>query len=173
MARDLNSLIYENLKTVVDLERALYRSFTPQERRIHRVTDVVGRPVVLIVHLIAMLAWIVGNLTSAHPIDPWPHDGMILFLACEAIVLTLLVLTTQGIMQRLDNHRAHLALQIELLSEQETTKTLEILRRIQQRLGIPAADESLSAMTEKTSPEAVSSAIEEATSKQPPDIPDK
>ena len=167
MAHDLNSLVRENLKTVVSLEQELYNRFTPREHRVHRLTQMFGRSSILLVHALAIAAWIAGNNIATHPSDPWPHEGLILFLACESIILTLLVLITQRIMQKLDNHRAQMALQIQLLNEQEATKTLELLHRIEERLGIHTTDADLAAMTQTTSPEAVSSAIQQASNTAP------
>lgn len=147
MKRGLQGLIRANLHTVVALEQDFYREFSPTERRLHRFTQALGRLPVLFAHIVAIGAWLLVNseYSGMTPIDPWPHDGLIIFLGAEAIALTLLVLITQRIMQRLDNHRALLSLQIQLLNEQETTKALGMLRRIQKHLGIAADDESLEA----------------------------
>lgn len=166
----LQNLICANLDTVVALEQELYQEFSATERRLHRFTQTLGRLPVLFGHLIAIGAWLVVNSerSGIEPIDPWPHDGLIIFMGAEAIVLTLLVLVTQRIMQRLDNHRALLSLQIQLLNEQETTKALALLGGIQHHLGIATPDVSLEAMTEQTDPQAVSSAIQHAVEQEPP-----
>lgn len=167
---DLQGLIRANLDTVVALEHELYEEFSVTERRLHRFTQVLGRLPVLFGHLVAIGAWLVINRegSGVTPIDPWPHDGLIIFLGVEAIVLTLMVLVTQRIMQRLDNHRALLSLQIQLLNEQETTKALALLGGIQRHLGIHTADKGLQAMTEDTDPQAVSTAIQRAVEQDQP-----
>lgn len=159
--RSIDGLVRKNLQTIAELERELYNRFTPFERLVHRITLAAGRFYVLVGHLVVIGAWLLVNSpwVTSEPIDPWPYDGLILFLGAEAIVLTLLVLTTQRIMQKLSNHRAHLALQIQLLSEQEITKALQILTRIDRHLGSGARDETTKAMTEHTSPAEVSGAI--------------
>lgn len=164
MSQNLQELIRANLNTVVALERELYQEFNCTERWLHRTTQAIGHLPVLLVHLLLIAAWLWINSewSPLSPVDPWPHDGFIIFLGSEAIVLSLMVLITQRIMQRLDNHRALLSLQIQLLNEQETTKVLAVLGLIQERLGIVTGDESLAAMTEDTDPSAVSSAIEHA-----------
>lgn len=163
MAQDLDSLIRENLKTVLGLEKELYNRFTTQEHHVHRLTRIFGRFHIFIAHTLVIAGWIAWNGMSDSPLDPWPHEGLILVLACESIALTLLVLITQRIMQNLDNHRAQLSLQIQLLNEQEATKTLEVLHRIEKHLGMLEPDDRLVAMTQATSSEAVSSAIQNAT----------
>lgn len=168
MKRGLQGLIRANLDTVVALEQALYEEFSTTERRLHRFTQALGRLPVLFAHVIAIGAWLVFNSSRSgiEPVDPWPHNGLIIVLSAEAIALTLLVLITQRIMQRLDNHRALLSLQIQLLNEQETTKALALLGSIQQHLGIATNDKGLEAMTEETDPGAVSSAIQRAVKEE-------
>lgn len=169
MKQGLQGLIRSNLDSVVALEQALYQQFSAGERRLHRFTQAFGRLPVLFTHIMAIGAWLLVNseYRGLKPIDPWPHNGLIIFLAAEAIALTLLVLITQRIMQRLDNHRALLSLQIQMLNEQETTKALTLLRRIQKHLGIAASDKHLEAMTETTDPGALSSAIQRAAEEPP------
>lgn len=171
MKQGLQGLIRANLDTVVELEQALYREFSVTERRLHRFTQAFGRLPILFAHIIGIGAWLLINSEHSEitPLDPWPHDGLIIFLGAEAIALTLMVLITQRIMQRLDNHRALLSLHIQLLNEQETTKALALLGRIAERLGIATDDKSLEAMTETTDPGEVSSAIQRAVKEKPPE----
>lgn len=138
MKPGLQGLIRANLDTVVALEQALYKEFSVTERRLHRLTQAFGRLPILFAHIVGIGAWLLVNSerSGIAPIDPWPHDGLIIFLGAEAIALTLVVLITQRIMQRLDNHRALLSLQIQLLNEQETTEALALLGRIHKHLGI-------------------------------------
>lgn len=143
MSQSLRGLIRANLNTVVALEHELYQEFNCTERWLHRTTQAIGHLPVLLVHLLLIAGWLWINSawSPLSPVDPWPHDGLIIFLGAEAIVLSLMVLITQRIMQWLDNHRALLSLQIQLLNEQETTKALAVLGRIQEHLGITAGDD--------------------------------
>jgi hypothetical protein len=72
-------------------------------------------------------------------------------------------------MQKLDTYRTHLALQISLLDEQETTKVLEIVNRIEKSLGTTVKDETLSAFVQQTNPAEVSAAIQKNIQKDPGD----
>ncbi|HLQ24655.1 MAG TPA: DUF1003 domain-containing protein [Acidiferrobacterales bacterium] len=169
MPRTLNKLINENLQTVVALENELYGKFSPLERWVHQFTLSVGRFRTAVLHLILFALWIALNSTMQKPWDPWPYNGLIIFLACESILLTLLVLATQRIMQKLHAHRTSLALQIGLLNEQETTKILEVLERIEKKSGVAVNDEDLSALSQQTSHAEMSSAIEKSINNNPED----
>lgn len=164
MPEALHKVIHKNLDTVVELEQELYQRISPAERFVHRITLFSGRFSVLGAHAVAIAGWIAFNALAPAPyaLDHWPFDGLILFLACESLLLTLLVLITQRIMQKLDNHRAHLALQLELLTEQETTKGLIILRRLERHFGLGTPDEGAAALVQSTDPQVLSSAIEAA-----------
>lgn len=161
--QSIRGLVRRNLETIAELEHELYNRFTPLERMVHRLTLTIGRFYVLVAHVALIGAWLLANSRwgMTAPVDPWPYEGLILFLSSETIILTLLVLNTQRIMQKLSNHRTHLALQIQLLSEQEVTKALQILTRIEQRLGNGAKDETANAMAQHTPAEEVSGAIQD------------
>jgi len=159
----LSNLIRDNLETVIGLEQQLYRQFTPLERLMHRITLAFGTIWMIALHFLVVGVWVTLNspLFMKHPIDPWPFHGLILALSLEGIALALLILISQRIMQKLENHRTHLALQIQLLSEQESTKGLEVLARIEQRLGTRGHDDKMSALSEPTRPDELSSALQE------------
>jgi uncharacterized membrane protein len=90
-------------------------------------------------HVVWFAAWIAWNtgLVPGWPIDPFPFSFLTLVVSLEAIFLTLFVLTSQNNLTRLSERRAHLDLQVNLLAEQESTKTVALLERIAQALDIP------------------------------------
>lgn len=163
---ELDRFVRRNLATVVELERQIYAQFSPLERGVHRFILGLSRLWFFFVHIAGIAAWLYFNRTLAAPIDPWPHDGLIIFLGAEAVFLTLLVLINQRLMQQLDEHRAHLTLQIDLLNEQETTKVLNLLRHVAQRLEIKPDRETL-AMAQDTDPEHVSEEIQRVSQQDP------
>ena len=87
-----------------------------------------------------------------HPIDPFPFSFLTLVVSLEAIFLSIFVLISQNNLTRLSERRAHLDLQINLLAEQESTKTVALLERIAEHLGVPLpaepSDSELAAPTD-------------------------
>ena len=81
----------------------------------------------------AWVAWNAGFVPGWHPIDPFPFSFLTLVVSLEAIFLSIFVLISQNNLTRLSERRAHLDLQINLLAEQESTKTVALLERIAQR----------------------------------------
>jgi uncharacterized membrane protein len=71
--------------------------------------------------------------------DPYPYPLLALVVGVEFLVLTTFVLMNQHHMARRQDRWAHVNLQICLLDERETTKTLQMLDRIARHLGLSDA----------------------------------
>jgi uncharacterized membrane protein len=71
------------------------------------------------------------------PIDPYPFPLLATFLSLEAVLLTSCVLIRQNAIDRTSARRDHIELQINLLAEQEATRSLDILQRIADHLNVP------------------------------------
>ena len=173
MAMTLDRLMRANLETILGLEREIYGHFTPLERLSHRLTHTFGSLRMLGIHLLALACWVLVNsgLFPLQPFDPWPFRGLVLTLSIESLTLSFLILVSQRVMQQMDNHRTHLALQIGLLAEQESTKILEALTRLECKLGTALQDEQRDALSQATPPETLSEAISEHVRRGRPDTP--
>ena len=75
-----------------------------------------------------------------------------LFGGVEALVLAIFVLMNQKRMTHIADQRAHLDLQFNLLTEQEMTYALHMLKGIAKRLGVEMEQdmEEIDRLTEKT-----------------------
>ncbi len=85
-----------------------------------------------------------------------------MIVSVEGVLLSTFVLMKQNRMQRRSDTRDHLNLQIDLLSEKEVTKSLQLLRAICQRLEIPEGtmDTELQEMATITSVDMLAERIE-------------
>ena len=99
--------------------------------------------------------WIGFNSMSAsHPwvIDDYPFPLLATFLSLEAVLLTSCVLIRQNAISRTSERRDHLELQINLLAEKESTRSLEILQRIAEHLNVAnKTDRQSDELAEETS----------------------
>jgi uncharacterized membrane protein len=80
-------------------------------------------------HVVWFAGWIAWNtwlVASWRPVDPFPFSFLTLVVSLEAIFLTLFVLISQNNLTRQSERRAHLDLQVNLLAEQESTKTVAL-----------------------------------------------
>jgi uncharacterized membrane protein len=110
------------------------------ERLSDAIEGMVGTAWFVAVHVVWFAAWIIWNtgvVPGVRPIDPFPFSFLTLVVSLEAIFLTLFVLMSQNNLTRQSERRAHLDLQVNLLAEQESTKTLELLERIARHLNVP------------------------------------
>ena len=137
-------LLDHNAAAVAALEAAGLAQRSPFERLADRIAQAVGTPLSGVLHLAWFGAWIVINAGVA-PIlpvfDPFPFPFLTLMVSLEAIVLSILVLGSQNVLTRQADRRAELDLQINMLAEQESTKTVALLRRVAAHLGVPGSDE--------------------------------
>lgn len=96
-------------------------------------------------------------------IDPFPFPLLTLVLSVEAIFLAIFILMSQNRAARVSDKRSHLDLQLNLLSEQENTKTLLMLEQIGQAVGADfSGGADVQVLAEATRPEALSDQIDKA-----------
>ena len=82
---------------------------------------------IFIVLWIAINTW--GDLHHWHHVDAPPFYYLQGLVSANALLLTIAVLIRQNRMSQLAEHRAHLDLQINLITEQKVTKLLQIQQR--------------------------------------------
>lgn len=129
----------KNVEAISRLEKQAIQGRSAGERFAELVTRYAGGVVFIILHAIWFTAWILFNLGMIPGIaswDPFPFSFLTLVVSLEAIFLSLLVLMTQNRLTRDADKRAHLDLQINLLAEQESTATLQMLEKICKHLGV-------------------------------------
>lgn len=104
---------------------------SPVQRLANRLTAVLGRPASLVAIVGLVVAWVIGNTiarslgSSALERPPYPDLGFVLTAA--AVLVALLILTTQRHQDELAERRAHLTLQIATLSEKKIAKVIALL----------------------------------------------
>ena len=114
------------------------------------------------------VAWFCGWLTlNAWPgtshFDPYPFTFLTLIVSLEAIFLSAFILISQNYELRISDRRNQLDLQINLLTEQENTKMLQILEQIANKVGVDMSnDAELGFLKQVTHPEKLIAQIEQA-----------
>jgi uncharacterized membrane protein len=135
----------QNIRAIAKLEHEAIDQRSRGERFSDAITRFMGSMTFVVLHLIWLGVWFVVNLGAVpgvKPFDPFPFGILTLIVSTEGVILAIFVLISQNRMSRLSNQRAHLNLQISLLAEQETTKILQKLRSISDRLDIPGDEEA-------------------------------
>ena len=129
-----------------------------------KITTFVGSIYFVIAHVLLIAAWVVANVMPGLVFDEYPFQFMNLVLAVETVFLSTFVLMSQNRQTRQADRWAHIDLQISLLAEQETTKMLQMLQKICDRLGLDkvANDKELKEMIKSTHVEILAGAIDQA-----------
>ena len=138
-------VVAENVAAVARLEEAELARRTRPERFADTIARIAGTPWFGVLHLIWFTLWILWNLravSALRPFDPYPFNFLTLVVSLEAIFLSIFVLISQNVLTRQSERRAHLDLQINLLAEQESTRTVALLLRIAEHLNVPLSIES-------------------------------
>jgi uncharacterized membrane protein len=129
----------DNINTIVQLEEQALK----ERRMADRMADVIANFVGSIPFVVAHVAWFgvwVALNASIWRFDPYPFALLCMLVSLEGVLLSTFVLIKQNRMSQRADHRSHLDLQINLLSEKEATKVLQLQRLICRRLGIMEAD---------------------------------
>jgi len=164
---DMPPHIAETVQAISDLHSDHHRQATGAERFVDRVTGVIGRPAFLFALLFAVVAWValngVAEYLGASPPDPPPFAWMGLVLTFAALLIAVLILTSQRRADRLANLRQQMTLEAALMTEQKARKIVELLEEL--RRDSPQVrdrhDPEASEMAAKADPRAVLNVIEE------------
>ncbi len=134
----LSAVIERNIDTLLEVRRQIERRKSRRDRAADVVTTFSGSMLFLYVHIAWFLTWIAVNLgwLGIPPFDPFPFGLLTMIVSLEAIFLSTFVLISQNRMAAVDEDRADLDLQIDLLAEYEITKTLRLTNAIADHLGL-------------------------------------
>ena len=163
----------ENVQAMHQLEEAAMARRTGADRVAAAIARFCGSMTFVWIHVALFAAWIGYNtLPWFQAFDPYPFTFLTLIVSLEAIFLSTFILISQNYDMRVSERRNQLDLQINLLAEQENTKTLQILERIAKKVGAHLSDDpQVRALEEATRPDSLVQQIEEAYRKemgQPP-----
>jgi uncharacterized membrane protein len=103
----------------------------------------------LVLHVVWFLVWIPWNLGlfGFVPFDPFPFGLLTMIVSLEAIFLSIFVLLSQKRESAIAELREELMLQVSLRTEQEVTKTLQLVAGLYTRMGhVMAEDDDLGHM---------------------------
>lgn len=143
-----------NITKIVEIEDAEKARRTIGEKVSELIAAFCGSMVFVYVHIIWFGGWIVVNsIFTSYSFDPFPYTFLTLVVSLEAIFLSTFILISQNHETRLTERRNHLDLQINMLAEQESTKTLELLQLVAKKIGVDCEDNETQALLEQVDPQ--------------------
>lgn len=135
----LTRVVHRNITALVE-ER---RKFEHQKRLTARVADAITRFTgsfkFVVIHAVLVAGWVLVNLGLIPGVKPWdrfPFVMLAMAASVEAIFLSTFVLISQNRMAELEDKRADLDLQVNLLAEHEITRLVRMVDAISTKLGI-------------------------------------
>jgi uncharacterized membrane protein len=113
------------------------------------LTSTFGSITFLSFNILFFIIWILvntGKLPNVAIFDPFPFPLMTTIVSLEAIILTLIVLMSQNRQSFISSLREEINMQVNIASEKEVTKILQILTKIADKQGIKLNDKELTEM---------------------------
>lgn len=168
---ELASPAKENLELLEKFDDRKQPGISAFQRSIERISAFFGSPSYFMFSTIFIAVWVAANLWGTHAgwqhVDEPPFFWLQGMVSSNALLLTVAVLIRQNRMSQMTEHRSHLDLQINLLTEQKVTKILQIIDEMQResmklRGNSPEPSrEQLSEMTKPADPHAILDAIKQ------------
>jgi uncharacterized membrane protein len=163
----LSDHIEQNIENVVALQRRHLEQLSASQRRVEHLSRVVGRPAYLLGVLVFVAIWIAVDLEGAGAgrsawFDPPPFPLLQGILTLVALLTTTIVLIAQNHQATLEQQRAHLDLQVNLLTEQKVTKLIDLIEELRRDLPMvrDREDRQAAAMQEAADTAQVLTALE-------------
>ncbi|MDB5849018.1 MAG: hypothetical protein JWP29_2770 [Rhodoferax sp.] len=152
-----------NVELIRQLDQAAVDKGSAAGRVAGLVACYCGRMQFVWLHVAWFGGWILVNTLRGLPhFDPYPFTFLTMVVSLEAIFLSTFVLMSQNHEMRISERRNQLDLQINLLTEQENTKMLQLLERIAAKVGVDEDDPTVKVLEEATRPDKLIEQIEKA-----------
>lgn len=135
----LSEVARQNVRTIIEMERNAHAQKSWSEALSDRISTFVGNLGFVLVQLGLTLGWALWNALAPVDLqfDPYPFGLLTILVSLEGVLIATFVLMAQNRMSQRTERRDHLHLQVALLTEQELTLVLRMLRQVSERLDIP------------------------------------
>jgi uncharacterized membrane protein len=166
---ELSSSAKDNLDLLSSFKDGEEAKISGARLLIERISAFFGSPAYFAFAVAFMFLWILingwGTHAGWHPVDSPPFFWLQGLVSCNALLLTVAVLIRQNRMAQAAEHRSHLDLQINLLSEQKVTKILQMVDELQRELTAlrNRPDSQVDEMTKPADAQALMHAIKQQT----------
>lgn len=163
---ELTGQVDSAIESIAELERKALAGASLQQRAIERFTRAVGRPRTIAYVLLVVAAWIAANgilvATGRPAFDVPPFPWLIGVLQLAALLMTVVILTTENRLSEVEEARSRLHLQISILAERKTAKIVQLLEELRYDMpSVPNRDDpEAQEMTLATNPHQVARELE-------------
>jgi uncharacterized membrane protein len=166
LTRDVAGHVRESIDAMTEQRARVYRDVKLSQHVVEWLTEHLGTPRVVLAILAIIAIWIGSNIAlrvAGHaPFDPYPFPALQGLLSFSAVLMALLILTTENRLAASADHRGRLALQMGIVTEQKVAKIIALIE--EQRRDDPnlrdRTDVEAEAMTEIADTFALSEALD-------------
>ncbi len=153
---EVSRAVERNIRTVAAVEANHEENKTALDRIVSAISTFAGSKGSIALHIVGFVSWLLintGHIHAIKPFDPYPFSLLSVVISSEAVLLTVFVLSKQNMMQQRADHLEQLNLQIDLLTEKEVTKALQLLRALCIKMNVSEhiGDAELAEMSQVTS----------------------
>lgn len=126
--------VSDNICTIAEFYERHERRMSPAQVAIEKLSLILGSPAYVVGNVAFVIFWIVANLAAprfGYPqIDEPPFFWLQGLISLNAFIISTTVLIRQNRMSKLAEHNAHLDLQVNLLTEEKTSKIIALLEAL-------------------------------------------
>lgn len=166
---ELPPSVSENIDTITEFYQRHEEHMSLPQTIIEKMSVILGSPGYVAGSVVFMIGWIVANLVAMElgfeEIDEPPFFWLQGIIAVNAFIISTTVLIRQNRMSKLAQHHARLDLQVNLLTEEKSSKIIAMLEALRRDIpGIAAqVDDEAKEMAEPADAKKVLEAIESET----------
>lgn len=159
--------IGQNIESILAFYTREEKKISGSQRIVESISGVAGRPIFLGFVLLFIALWILYNISALLfgwvEFDPGPFLWLQGIIGLGALLTTTVVLIKQNRLAKLEELRAHLDLQVNLLTEQKTTKLIQLVEELRRDLPMVKNrhDPEAEALKQPTNPHQVLAALDE------------
>lgn len=159
--------IGQNIETILAFYTREEKKMSGSQRLLETASSFAAQPLFLACILLLVVLWILGNVLAHRlglgELDPAPFFWLQGIVSLGALLTATVVLIKQNRLAKLEERRAHLELQVNLLTEQKVTKLINLIEEL--RHDLPnvknRVDAEAMALQQPTDPEQVLAALDE------------
>ena len=160
--------VEETAEQLAALHHEQERATGAVQKFANHVTATLGRPGTLAVIFLLIISWMVGNYVARRmgvsAMDQFPFPDLAFVATVAALLIALLILTTQQHQSQLAERRSQLTLQISILSEKKIAKVIALIEEQREESPVLASrtDDEADAMSRSVDPRQSLKSLERA-----------
>jgi uncharacterized membrane protein len=130
--------VSENIGTISEFYARHHEQVTGTQKVVEKLALFLGSPGYIAGSVVFIVCWIVANLVAEDvgwtQLDEPPFFWLQGIIGLNAFIISTTVLIRQNRMSRLADHHAHLDLQVNLLTEEKSSKIISLLEELRRDL---------------------------------------